>query len=107
MANLKSFSHIFEVAFVWELTNETVVLPLGCLQGGMLRTSRDARALGRVLLTSSEPMPSSVAPLPRAMATAHTAAIAPARRKAATTCTPNETASSVGRAGLYSDQGWA
>ena len=36
-ANLKSISHrcyLFEVAFVWELTNETIVLPLGCLQGG-------------------------------------------------------------------------
>ena len=36
-ANLKSISHrcyLFEVAFVWELTKETVVLPLGCLQGG-------------------------------------------------------------------------
>ena len=37
MANLKPISHrcyLFEVAFVWELTNETIVLPLGCLQGG-------------------------------------------------------------------------
>ena len=36
-ANLKSISHkcyLFEVAFVWELTEETIVLPLGCLQGG-------------------------------------------------------------------------
>ena len=36
-ANLKSISHrchLFEVAFVWELTNETIHLPLGCLQGG-------------------------------------------------------------------------
>jgi len=35
--NLKSISHkcyLFEVAFVWELTEETIVLPLGCLQGG-------------------------------------------------------------------------
>ena len=32
-----SISHrcyLFEVAFVWELTKETIVLPLGCLQGG-------------------------------------------------------------------------
>jgi len=35
-ANLKSISHLFEVAFVWELTKETTHLPLGCLQGGML-----------------------------------------------------------------------
>ena len=37
-ANLKSISHrcyLFEVAFVWELTQETIHLPLGCLQGGI------------------------------------------------------------------------
>ena len=36
-ANRKSISHscyLFEVAFVWELTKETIVLPLGCLQSG-------------------------------------------------------------------------
>jgi len=36
-ANLKSISHrcyLFEVAFVWELTTETIDLPLGCPQGG-------------------------------------------------------------------------
>jgi len=35
--NLKSIPHrcyLFEVAFVWELTKETIVLPLGCLQRG-------------------------------------------------------------------------
>ena len=36
-ANLKSISHrchpILE-AFVWELTEETIDLPLGCIQGG-------------------------------------------------------------------------
>jgi len=26
--------HLFEMAFVWELTKETIHLPLGCLQGG-------------------------------------------------------------------------
>ena len=34
--NPKSISHrfhLFEVAFVWELTKETMHLPLGCLQG--------------------------------------------------------------------------
>jgi len=39
-ANLKSISHryyLFEVAFVWELTKETIELPLGCLQGGRVR----------------------------------------------------------------------
>ena len=36
-ANLESTSHrcyLEEVAFVWELTKETIVLPLVCLQGG-------------------------------------------------------------------------
>ena len=36
-ANRKSISHKcyrFEVAIVWEFTKETIVLPLGCLQGG-------------------------------------------------------------------------
>ena len=36
-ANLKSISHrchLFEVAIVWELTKETIHLPLGYLQGG-------------------------------------------------------------------------
>ena len=45
-ANLKSISHrryLFEVAFVWELTKETIHLPLGCLQGGP-RWSREYRA---------------------------------------------------------------
>ena len=37
-ANLKRISHrclLFEVAFVWELSKETIHLPLGCLQGGL------------------------------------------------------------------------
>jgi len=36
-ANLESISHRYylrEVAFEWELTKETIYLPLGCLQGG-------------------------------------------------------------------------
>ena len=36
-ANIKSISHKCHpimVAFVWELTKETIYLPLGCLQGG-------------------------------------------------------------------------
>ena len=36
-ANLKSISHRCHpilVAFVWELTEETIHLPLGCLEGG-------------------------------------------------------------------------
>ena len=38
-ANIKSISHRCHpilVAFVWELTKETIKLPLGCLQGGYL-----------------------------------------------------------------------
>ena len=37
-ANLKSISnrcHLFEVAFVWEMTHETINLPMGCLFGGV------------------------------------------------------------------------
>ena len=36
-ANLNSISHrchLFEAAFVWELTQETIHLPPRCLQGG-------------------------------------------------------------------------
>jgi hypothetical protein len=47
-ANLKSISHrfhLFEVAFVWEMTKETINLPLGCLQGGGAREG--ARRAGR------------------------------------------------------------
>ena len=36
--NLQSISHrchLREVAFVWELTKQTIDLPLGCLQGGI------------------------------------------------------------------------
>ena len=46
-ANLKSISHrcfLFEVAFLWELTKETIHLPLGCLQGGDTPTPRRKRA---------------------------------------------------------------
>jgi hypothetical protein len=38
-ANPKSISHTYyfrEVAFEWELTKETIYLPLGCLQGGLV-----------------------------------------------------------------------
>ena len=37
-ANLKTICHkchLFEVAFVWELTERTNHLPLGCLQGSL------------------------------------------------------------------------
>ena len=49
-ANLKSISHrcyLFEVAFVWGLTKETIDLPLGCLQGG--RRNQSARCWARRL----------------------------------------------------------
>jgi len=42
VANLKSIPHRCHpilVAFVWELTEETIDLPLGCLQGGGVRAS--------------------------------------------------------------------
>ena len=46
-ANLKSISHRWHpilVASVWELTKETIHLPLGCLQGG---ASQHAMTMGR------------------------------------------------------------
>jgi len=54
-ANLKSISHrcyLLEVAFVWELTKETIVLPLGCLQGGLPRASSPARSRGTSTIRS-------------------------------------------------------
>jgi len=42
-ANIASISHrchLFEVAFVWELTKEITHLPLGCLQSGFFATQR-------------------------------------------------------------------
>ena len=53
-ANLKLISHrcyLFEVAFVWELTEETIDFHLGCLQGGY---NAERRLAGRVPFT---PMP--------------------------------------------------
>ena len=44
-ANLKSISHrchLREAAFVWELTKETIYLPLGYLQGGRASTGFDS-----------------------------------------------------------------
>ena len=49
-ANLKSISrgcHLFEVAFVRELTKETIHLPLGSLQGGIARFSPRVQGGGR------------------------------------------------------------
>jgi len=39
--NLPYKCHLKEVAFVWELTKETIHLPLGCLQGGVREFSRE------------------------------------------------------------------
>ena len=49
-ANLKSISHrchLFEVTFVWELTKETIDLPLGCLQGGLAFLTKSVRRLAQ------------------------------------------------------------
>ena len=43
-ANRKSISHICHpilVAFVWELTQDTIYVPLGCLQGSVHQISRE------------------------------------------------------------------
>ena len=49
-ANIKSVSHrcyLREVAIEWELTKETLYLPLGCLQGGSpAENARKERVLG-------------------------------------------------------------
>jgi len=46
-ANLKSTSHrcyLWEVVFEWELTEETIYLPLNCLQGGWRGDRSSSRA---------------------------------------------------------------
>jgi len=57
VANLKSISHRCHpilVAFVWELTAETIDFPIRCLQGGM-GSRKELRALlrGRIKLRES------------------------------------------------------
>ena len=57
-ANLKSISHKCHpimVAFVWELTEETIDLPLGCLQGGCAMGSRCQGATLRAPTASQRP----------------------------------------------------
>ena len=39
--------YLFEVAFVWELTKETVHLPVGCLQGGFCTIDLKPSTLSR------------------------------------------------------------
>ena len=59
-ANLKSVSlkcHLFEVAFVWELIEETIHLPLGCLQGVVLNPSRKLVKLSNLLLPTQMAVP--------------------------------------------------
>jgi len=51
-ANLKSISHRCHpilVACVWELTEETIHLPLGCLQGGTSRPPRPRSLTGWIV----------------------------------------------------------
>ena len=45
--------HLFEVAFVWELTEETIHLPLSCLQGGVGVQVLPAALPGKPPLTCS------------------------------------------------------
>ena len=62
-ANLKSISHrchLFEVAFVWELTKETFHLPLGCLQGCACAFARTAQC------SSKETGPAEMCPVQEA-----------------------------------------
>ena len=65
-ANLKSISHrcyLREASFEWELTKETIYLPLGCLQGGAhvddLLASHEIRAAELVhdLVRAPQPLP--------------------------------------------------
>ena len=49
-ANLKSISHRCHpilVAYVWELTKETIYLPLGCIQGGLAHGGACVAGKGR------------------------------------------------------------
>ena len=50
-ANRKSISHrcyLRDVAFEWEMTEETIYLPLGCLKGGYGKAGRRQRKRGRM-----------------------------------------------------------
>jgi len=78
-ANLKSISHTYHpilVAFVWELTKETIHLPLGCLQGGLpsltllssLRTLKPGAHPGRRASPTRPPPPKPPPTTPRSSA---------------------------------------
>ena len=60
-ANLKSITHrchLTEVVFVWELTGETIHLPLGCLQGGSgYLDSSELPHFGRSFAAATRPKP--------------------------------------------------
>ena len=59
-ANLKSTPHrchLFEVAFVWELTKETIHLPLGCLRVGRALPHRCSSSSRFIPPTPQSPYP--------------------------------------------------
>jgi len=68
-ANRESISHrcyLFEIAFVWELTKETIHLPLGCLQGGTRRLQA-VEATSPVSIGETIPTPTAPRlPMPKA-----------------------------------------
>ena len=58
--NLKSIAHRclpILVAFVWELTEEIIDLPLGCLQGGSTLLTQPPPATSRNLTPPLPPLP--------------------------------------------------
>ena len=60
MANLKSISHTCHpvlLAFLWELTEETIDLPLGCLPGVKHETSQPCALASSMLLPCSAKPP--------------------------------------------------
>ena len=67
-ANLKLITHrcyLREVAFEWELTEETLYLPLGFLQGGCINAFPAAQRAGRAELQRRSPRGLAVqSPLP-------------------------------------------
>ena len=65
---LSQISHryyLFEVAFVWELTKETIVLPLGVLQGGGGWRNSWLPGTGKPLPEAKSPRSKSMMTAPR------------------------------------------